>query len=106
MLVAAAVADLDQAQPVAQRVQPHGLGVDGDRTRGQHAFGQVFFVEMDGHQRALGEAARPLTDWFSRAPASSKSVANEIGRESSRERASQYGETAVGGGSLKKKKLK
>src|SRR3546814_12737861 len=29
MLVAAAVAALDQAQPGAQRVQPHGLGVAG-----------------------------------------------------------------------------
>src|SRR3546814_10509450 len=33
MLVARPVADLDEAEPVAQRVQPHGFGIDRDRTR-------------------------------------------------------------------------
>ena len=37
---------------------------DGSRT--QHALGQIFFVEMDAHPPALGEAAVPLNDWFSR----------------------------------------
>jgi hypothetical protein len=49
MLVAAAVGDLDDAQPVAIGEKPHRLGVDGDRAGGEHALGQVFFVEMDGH---------------------------------------------------------
>src|SRR3546814_1923698 len=46
MLVARPVADLDEAEPVAQRVQPHGFGIDRDRTRAQHALGQIFFVEI------------------------------------------------------------
>ena len=35
MLVAAAVGDLDQAQPVAARDQAHRLGVDRDRPVGE-----------------------------------------------------------------------
>ncbi len=67
MLVARPVADLDEAQPVAQRVQAHGFGIDGDGPGTQHAFGQIFFVEIDAHGLALGEAAVPLNDWFSSA---------------------------------------
>jgi hypothetical protein len=49
MLVAAAVGDLDEAEPVAAGQKAHRLGVDGDRAGGEHPFGQVLFVEMDGH---------------------------------------------------------
>src|SRR5690606_16613148 len=59
VLVSAAVADLDDAQAIARRDEPHGLGVDGDGARGEHACGQVFFVEMDGHRPHLGAAPPP-----------------------------------------------
>ena len=52
MLVAAPVGDLDEAEPVAAELEPHRLGIDGDRARAEHAFGQVFFVQMDGHDRS------------------------------------------------------
>ena len=49
MLVAAAVGNLHQAEPVAAELQAHRLGVDGDRTGAEHAGGQVFFVKMNAH---------------------------------------------------------
>ncbi len=49
MLVAAAVGQLDQAQPVARRVEPHRLGVDRDRPGGEDIGGQVVFVQVNGH---------------------------------------------------------
>ena len=61
------VGDLDDAQPVAPGDEAHGFGIDGDIARRQHAFGQVFFVEMYSHMRGLrtigdgreGELAQP-----------------------------------------------
>jgi hypothetical protein len=49
MLVAAPVGYLDQAQPVAAGMETHRFGVDGNGARGEHAFGQIFFVEIYGH---------------------------------------------------------
>src|SRR4051794_19426877 len=50
MLVALAVGQLDQAQPVAAGHQAHGFGVHGERAVGEcDIAGQVFFVEMDRH---------------------------------------------------------
>ena len=49
VLVALAIADLDDAQPVADGDEAHGFGVDGHRAIGEDAFGKVFFVEMHCH---------------------------------------------------------
>src|SRR5205814_212122 len=50
MLVALAVRQLNEAQPVAAGDQAHGFGVDGDWTVGErHAGRQVFLVEMNSH---------------------------------------------------------
>src|SRR5688572_22397285 len=49
MLVAIAVGDLHQAEPVASRLEAHRLGVDGDDAGGEQPLGQILFVEMDGH---------------------------------------------------------
>ena len=58
MLVALAVGQLHQAQPVAARQQAHRLGVDGDRPVGElHVGGQVFLVKMDGHSYSFGQAS-------------------------------------------------
>src|SRR3546814_5193984 len=65
MLVARPVADLDEAEPVAQRVQPHGFGIDRDRTRAQHALGQIFFVKIDSHSRRLRPSG-PAAQWLVR----------------------------------------
>ena len=57
MLVALAVRQLHQAQPVAARHQAHRLGVDGDRPVGElHVGGQVFFVQMDRHSHSSDQA--------------------------------------------------
>src|SRR3546814_112290 len=68
MLVARTVADLDEAQPVAQRVEAHRLGIDRDGARPQRALGQVLFVEIDSHGLALGRNSVPLNDWFQSRP--------------------------------------
>ena len=60
MLVALAVADLDDAKPVADRDQTHGFGIDGNGAVGEYACGEVFFVEMHCHVRGL----RPIGDWW------------------------------------------
>ena len=60
MLVALAVADLDDAQPVADRDETHGFGIDGHGAIGEDACGEVFFVEMHCHARGL----RPIGDWW------------------------------------------
>jgi hypothetical protein len=46
MLVAAPVGDLNDAEPIAPELEAHGLGIDGDGARREHAFGQVFFMKM------------------------------------------------------------
>ncbi len=53
VLVALAVADLDDAQPVADRDKTHGFGIDGHGAIGEDACGEVFFVEMHCHGRGL-----------------------------------------------------
>jgi hypothetical protein len=60
MLIAAAVGDLDEAEPVAAGIEPHGLGIDGDGARGEDALGQILFVEMDGHEGEIGRSAARL----------------------------------------------
>ncbi len=49
MLVAAPVGELDEAQPVAGRVETHRLGIDGDRARREDIGGKIAFVEIDRH---------------------------------------------------------
>ena len=53
MFVTLAVADLDHAQPVADRDETHGFGIDGHGAIGEDACGEVFFVEMHCHGRGL-----------------------------------------------------
>ena len=53
MFVALAVADLHDAQPVADGHETHGFGIDGHRAIGEDACGEVFFVEMHCHGRGL-----------------------------------------------------
>ena len=53
MLVAAAVGDLNHAETVAVRVQPHRLRVDRDGAVSEHAFGQILFVEVNGQAAFL-----------------------------------------------------
>ena len=60
VLVAVPVGDLDEAQPVARRDQAHGLGIDGNGSGGEDAFGQVLLMQMDCHRVALGLMARRL----------------------------------------------
>jgi hypothetical protein len=57
MLVAPAVADLHDAQPVARGDKTHRLCIDGDRTLRQHARRQVFFMEIDCHRLPLSPRA-------------------------------------------------
>ena len=49
VLIAVAVADLQQAQPVAVRVEAHGLAVHGYRAGSEDAGGQVAFVKINSH---------------------------------------------------------
>ena len=50
MLVALAVRQLHEAQPVAAGDQAHGFGIDRDRTVGKDDFGrQVFLVKINSH---------------------------------------------------------
>ena len=44
MLIAPAIRDLHQAQPVARGYQPHGFGIDRNGTRGEHASGKLAAV--------------------------------------------------------------
>jgi hypothetical protein len=38
-------------------MQAHRLGIDRDRSRGEHTGGQIFFVQMDGQIRLSGTVA-------------------------------------------------
>jgi hypothetical protein len=49
MLISAAIRQLNQAQPVAPGVQPHGFGIDGNHSAGQHAGWQVLLVKIYRH---------------------------------------------------------
>jgi hypothetical protein len=44
MFVAAAIADLHEAESVSRGDKAHRLGIDGDRSVGKNAGGQVFFM--------------------------------------------------------------
>ena len=57
MLVPAAVGNLQQAEPVAWGNQPHGFRVNGDRTLGQYARGQIFFMQINAHACPLPDSA-------------------------------------------------
>ena len=49
MFIAVAIADLQQAQPVAVRVEAHGLAVHGHRAGCEDAGGTITFVKIYGH---------------------------------------------------------
>jgi hypothetical protein len=49
VLIPPAIGYLDQTQAIPRGYQPHGLGIDSDGTLGEHAFGEIFFVEIDSH---------------------------------------------------------
>ncbi len=49
MLVAPAVADLQQAQPVTRGYQTHGFGIDRNRAGGENSGGEIVFVKVDSH---------------------------------------------------------
>ena len=49
VLVPPPVGYLHDAEAVARRDQPHGLGIDGDGPRREHAVGQVFLMKMNSH---------------------------------------------------------
>src|SRR3954471_15355419 len=51
---------LHQAKAVANRVQPHGFGVDGDRVAEVEAVRQVAVVKLYGHCTASRKRQRPL----------------------------------------------
>jgi hypothetical protein len=57
VLIPLPVGDLDKAQPVAPGDQAHGFGIDRDGAWGQHAFGEIFFVEIDSH---IAGVLRPI----------------------------------------------
>ena len=42
--------ELDHAQPVAMRVEPHGLGVDRDHVLVAREIGEIAAVQADGHE--------------------------------------------------------
>lgn len=57
VLVTIAIADLDNAQPIAVGDEAHRLCVYCYIAIGQHAFGQVFFVIIYAHSSPLGRLA-------------------------------------------------
>ena len=50
---------LHQAEPVAARIEPHGLGVDRDRAAVAREIGQIAAMQADGH---CGSPARDRAD--------------------------------------------
>ncbi len=46
---AVAVRHLHHAEPVAMRIEPHGLGIDRYRSRVAGQIGQIAAVQADGH---------------------------------------------------------
>ena len=53
MLIPPPIGDLNEAQAVSRGDEPHGFGVDGNGAIGQHALGEIFFVEINSHARSL-----------------------------------------------------
>src|SRR3546814_3454696 len=51
---------LDQAQPVAQRVQPHRFGIDGDEVAWIEAVRQIAAMEFDDQAALLCSIPRPI----------------------------------------------
>jgi hypothetical protein len=66
--VAIAARELNETQPVAVRVEPHCLGVDGDRVAEQQPFRQVALVQLIAHAGSP-RGALPAAQ-FRRAPLS------------------------------------
>ena len=59
VLVALAVGQLDEAQPVAAGDEAHGFGVDGDRPVGERDLGgQVLLVQVNGHSISIPEVPK------------------------------------------------
>ena len=57
VLIPPAIGNLQQAQPVARGDQSHGFGIDRNRPGREHAFGEIFFVEIDSH---MTKVLRPI----------------------------------------------
>ena len=58
VLVALAVGQLHDAEPVTARDQPHGLGVDGDRPVGEfYLCVEVVVMQMDRQLSLLAQAS-------------------------------------------------
>src|SRR3546814_16125518 len=51
---------LDQGQPVAQRVQPHRFGIDGDEVAWIEAVRQIAAMEFDDQAALLCSIPRPI----------------------------------------------
>ena len=63
MRVAVSGRKLDEAQPVAMRVEPHRLGIDGDHRPQVDIFGQVTAIKPMGHPRQPAHRAFPEPRW-------------------------------------------
>src|SRR5262245_3166968 len=55
--MAIALRELHQAEPVAMGIEPHGLGVDGDRAAGQTAPREVPLIKFDGWRLVQARSA-------------------------------------------------
>src|SRR6516164_10153128 len=53
---------LDEAQPVAMRVEPHSLGIDGDSGPEIKAFGKITAIKLMGHPAQRRTAPAPARD--------------------------------------------
>ena len=47
------------------RMEAHRLRIDGNGALGEHAFGQVFFVKMNGHVVTTHRRHAPNAQWVS-----------------------------------------
>lgn len=63
MAVAVAGRKLREAKPVAQRVETHGLGVDGDARPETKASRKIALVKMDRHVLPLLSVGRAKKAW-------------------------------------------
>ena len=52
---AVAVRHLHHAEPVAMRIEPHGLGIDRHRIRVAGQIGQVAAMQADGHEGLVSQ---------------------------------------------------
>src|SRR6266550_4629988 len=69
MRVPVAARQLNQAQPVAMRVEPHGLGIDRNRRAEGHPLGKVAVMQLMTHadcaRRSCGNQPLPSAGSFS-----------------------------------------